>query len=66
VARIRYVVFAVLLGLGCVLQLLLIVPAALFAFPFVLIAGVRAPRSRDRHMMGPLDPPGNQSPRRKQ
>ncbi len=65
-ARIRYVVFAVLLGLGCVLQLLLIVPVALFAFPFVLFAGVRVPLSRERHVTGPLDPPGNQSPRRKQ
>lgn len=63
-ARIRYIVLAVLLGLGALLELLLIVPVALFVLPFVLVASVRVPRSRERHVMGPLDPPGNPSTRR--
>lgn len=61
----RHAVLALILGLMFVLQVLTIVPIALVVFPFALIAGIRDPARRERRVMGPLDPPGNQSLRRK-
>lgn len=61
----RHAVLALVLGLSFILQALAIVPIALVVFPFALVAGIRDPARRERRVMGPLDPPGNQSFRRK-